>query len=108
MRLKDYTLNFFEEKFKEENNARVKLRIQMMMYLREGYTQREVNQMLRVSVGLVPYWKARFEKEGIEGLQDKEGRGIKSRISDEELKTVDEDRMMDLVLEKVAMVAIRK
>lgn len=82
---KKYSLKFFEKKFKQEKDSRVKLRIQMIMYLREGYTQREVSQMLKVSVGLVPYWKARFEKEGINGLRDKEGRGIKPQITGEQL-----------------------
>lgn len=83
--VKQYPLSFFEKKFKKEKNVRIKSRIQMMLYLREGYTQREVSKMLRVSVGLVPYWKARFEKEGIAGLQDKKGRGVKPQITDEQL-----------------------
>ena len=84
-KIKEYPLKFFERKFKKEKNVRIKFRIQMILYLREGYTQREVSKMLRVSVGLVPYWKARFEKEGIAGLQDKIGRGVKPQITDEQL-----------------------
>lgn len=85
MRLNKYSLKFFEEKFKSEKNSKVKTRVQMMMHLREGCTQREVSKMLRVSVGIVPYWKARFEKKGVEGLKDLEGRGVKPEISDEQL-----------------------
>lgn len=85
MEFKKYPLDFFEKKFKAEKNVKVKSRIQMMLYLREGYTQREVSQMLRVSVGLVPYWKKRFEKEGMTGLQDKKGRGVKPKITYEQL-----------------------
>lgn len=85
MEIKKYPLSFFERKFKAEKNVKVKLRIQMLLYLREGYTQREVSKMLCASVGIVPYWKARFEKEGIEGLADKEGRGVKPKISEEQL-----------------------
>ena len=66
MKLREYPIIFFERKFKAEKNSRIKLRIQMMMHLRDGYTQREVSKMLRVSTGIVPYWKARFEKEGID------------------------------------------
>lgn len=83
--LQQYPLSFFEEKFKSEKNAKVKTRTQMMMHLREGYTQREVSKMLRVSVGIVPYWKSRFEEEGIDGLKDKEGRGVKPKITDEQM-----------------------
>lgn len=85
MEFKKYPLSFFEMKYKAEKNIKVKSRIQMMLYLREGYTQREVSQMLRLSVGIVPYWKARFENQGIIGLNDKEGRGIKPRLDEEQL-----------------------
>lgn len=84
-KIKDYPLSFFEKKFKVEKNVKVKTRIQMMMHLREGYTQREVSKMLRVSVGIVPYWKSRFEEEGIDGLKDKEGRGVKPKITNEQM-----------------------
>ena len=85
MKLREYPIIFFERKFKAEKNSRIKLRIQMMMHLRDGYTQREVSKMLRVSTGIVPYWKARFEKEGIDGLRDKEGRGLKPKLVEEQL-----------------------
>lgn len=99
MEFRRYPLNFFERKFKTEKNVKVKLRIQMLLYLREGYTQREVSQMLRVSVGIVPYWKARFEKQGISGLNDEEGRGLKPKYSDEQLSmlgsAIDEGLLME-------------
>lgn len=85
MEFKKYPLCYFERKYKAEKDIKVKPRIQMMLYLREGYTQREVSQMLRVSVGIVPYWKARFQKQGINGLNDKEGRGLKPKLSEEQL-----------------------
>jgi len=99
MELKKYPLKFFERKFKAEKNSKVKLRIQMLLCLREGYTQREVSKMLRVSVGIVPFWKKRFESEGIRGLNDKEGRGIKPKLSEEQLSmlgsAIDEGVLMD-------------
>ena len=85
MEIKKYSINFFEKRYKAEKNPKVKSRILMMLYLREGYTQREVSQMLRVSVGIVPYWKARFEKRGIDGLRDEDGRGLKPKLSEEQL-----------------------
>lgn len=96
---KKYPLSFFERKYKAEKDSKVKSRIQMMLYLREGYTQREVSQMLRVSVGIVPYWKARFEKHGAKGLNDEEGRGLKPKLDDEQLSmlgsAIDEGLLMD-------------
>lgn len=83
--LKEYPISFFEKKFKTEKDAKVKMRIQILMHLREGYVQREVSKFLRISVGIVPYWKSRFENRGIEGLFDKKGRGVKQKISDEQM-----------------------
>ena len=85
MLLKEYSLKKIENKFKSETDVRVRERLQMILHLREGYTQREVSSMLRVSTGLVPYWKKRFETEGFIGFKDKEGRGVKPKITDNQL-----------------------
>src|SRR3989344_972142 len=94
MLLQKCAIDDLEKKFKFENNANVKTRIQIILYLREGKSQREVSAELRISVGIVPYWKKRFEKEGFDGLIDKKGRGRKSKLSKKEvfllLKKIDE------------------
>lgn len=85
MLLKQYPIKILEQRFKSESDVKVRERIQMMLHLREGYAQREVSSILHVSVGIVPFWKARFEKEGFAGLEDKEGRGVKPKITEEHL-----------------------
>jgi len=47
---------------------------------------RNVAELLRISLGLVHYWKQRFEKEGLAGLQDKFGRGRKSELNKKQMK----------------------
>jgi len=99
MKLRTYSLAAIERRYKVEKNVKVKLRLQMMMYLREGYTHRKVSEMLRVSVGIVAYWKKRFEEEGFDGLGDREGRGRKPQFTDEELSMlgglIDSGLLMD-------------
>src|SRR3989344_8625052 len=94
MLLQKCAINDLEKRFKLENNSNVKTRIQIILYLREGKSQREVSAELRISVGIVPYWKSRFEKEGFWGLEDKKGRGRKSKLNKKEvfllLKRIDE------------------
>lgn len=85
MLLKEFKVNKFEQKYKCEKDARMKQRLHILLLLREGYTQREVARMLHVSNGKIPFWKSRFETEGFEGLKDKEGRGVKPEISEEQL-----------------------
>lgn len=97
--MKEYPLAAIEKRFKAEREGKVKLRLQMMMHLRQGYTQREVAEMLRMSVGIVPYWKKRFEEGGFDGLLDHLGRGRKPHLDDEELSmlggSIDTGLLMD-------------
>ena len=86
MLLKNYKLDLLERKFKAETNFRIRERVQMMLYLREGHAQREVSSILHVSTGLVPYWKERFENEGFTGLKDKNGRGLKPKLNKKQLR----------------------
>ena len=85
MLLKESSIKTIEKKYKKEKDIKLKQRLHILLLLREGWTQREVAKMLRISNGIVPFWKARFESGGFDNLSDKEGRGIKSKMSDEEL-----------------------
>lgn len=85
MLLKTYSLRIIEEHFKIEEDVKVKTRLHLILLLREKYTQREVASMLKVSKGLVPFWKKRFEAEGFSGLKDKVGRGLKPSLTEEQL-----------------------
>ena len=85
MLLKEISIKELEKKYKKEKDIKLKQRFHILLLLREGWTQREVAKMLRISNGIVPFWKARFESGGFNSLNDKKGRGIKSKMSDEEL-----------------------
>lgn len=88
MKLLDVKTDVFERKFKIENNVNVRERLQILWYLRQKYTQREVAKMLSISNGIVAFWKKRFEQEGFIGLQDKEGRGRKAALTEEQLSMI--------------------
>ena len=85
MRIFNIKTAVFESKFKAEKNANVRERLQLLWYLRQKYTQREVAKLLSISNGIVAFWKKRFEQEGFVGLQDKEGRGRKAALTEEQL-----------------------
>ncbi len=85
MLLKNYPIRTFEEKYKGEKDFRVRERLQMLLYRRRGYTQREVSSLVSASVGIVPFWETRFKKEGFAGLSDREGRGLKPNLTEEQL-----------------------
>lgn len=85
MKILDVKTDVFERKFKAEETVNVRERLQILWYLRQKYTQREVAKMLSISNGIVAFWKKRFEQEGFTGLQDKEGRGRKAALTEEQL-----------------------
>ena len=85
MMILDVKTSVFEKKFKKERNVKVRERLQILWHLRQRYTQREVAKMLSISNGIVAFWKKRFEQEGFIGLQDKEGRGRKAALTEEQL-----------------------
>jgi transposase len=85
MKISKIKANIFEKKFKAEKNVKLRVRLQIIWNLRLGYTQREIAKMLSVSNGIVAFWKQRFEQEGFTGLHDKDGRGRKSAITEEQL-----------------------
>lgn len=85
MILKEISVSELEIRYKKEKDRKIKQRLHILLLLREDWTQREVAKMLHISNGLVPFWKSRFESGGFVSLQDKEGRGIKPKLNEEEL-----------------------
>ena len=88
MQLQTYPLASLEETYKQERDARVKERVQIILFLKEKESYREISSRLRITIGLITYWKKRFERNGIEGLKDKKGRGRKSDLDKNQLKEI--------------------
>jgi len=89
MLLKKYSLDFLKGKYKEEKDMKIKERFQIILLLREGNSQRDVSATLYISLGKVSFWKGRLEKGGVEMLKDKKGRGLKSKLQENELNVID-------------------
>ena len=56
------------------------LRAHIVLLRSEGFGQQEVASRLGVSAPSVSKWSQRFDREGLDGLKDKPGRGAKPRI----------------------------
>jgi transposase len=69
---------------KQERNARARLRLIGLAHLKDGNSITATAKMCRVGRSTVYDWLNRFEQEGLEGLQEKEGRGRKSKLSKEQ------------------------
>lgn len=65
---------------KKESHPRVRIRLLALGHLGLGKTKTEVAEMFQVSFPALRQWLTRFISEGIEGLQEKEGKGRKRKL----------------------------
>ena len=64
------------------------LRARIVLQRAEGHRERDVADALGVSLTTVSIWSRRFEEQGLEGLQDKAGRGRKPWLPAEKVEQV--------------------
>lgn len=69
-------------------SKRDSLRAAIVLRRAEAIRQMQVARELRVSVACVNKWSQRFERDGMEGLKDRSGRGRPSTIPAEKVKEV--------------------
>ncbi len=71
----------------------VGIRLYLVYLVALGHSSRKLSELHHISFKQITNWVHRFEKQGIEGLKDRSGRGRKSALSDQQL-----DRIKKLVL----------
>lgn len=69
-------------------SKRDSLRAAIVLRRAEGVKQAQVAEELGVSITSVNKWSQRFERDGLEGLKDKKGRGRPSSISAQQVEKV--------------------
>tara|TARA_R110002051_G_scaffold174752_1_gene244908 strand:+ start:958 stop:1422 length:465 start_codon:yes stop_codon:yes gene_type:complete len=80
-----------------KNNADFLLatRLNMVYHVARGHSSREVASWYGVSFKQVVNWVHRFEQNGVEGLENRSGRGRKSYLTDQQI-----EKIRAIVLEK--------
>src|SRR3989344_6668208 len=61
--------------YKKENDAKIRERILMNIYVLQGENMRTVAERLNCTHPLVIFWKKRYEKEGLVGLRTRKKSG---------------------------------
>lgn len=69
---------------KKEPNPRIRIRLLALGHLSSGKSKTEVVEMFQVTFPTLRLWLTRFIAEGIEGLQDKVGKGRKRKLLPEQ------------------------
>lgn len=73
---------------KSKEEYKVALRLQMVYLIHQGKSSREVADIYQVSFKQVLNWVHRFEREGLEGLIDRGGKGRKPNLSVKEMSQI--------------------
>jgi transposase len=94
--MKDYD---FAKLAKRARHPREKMRFLGFVHFKEGKTVSEVSEILKVTRNALYQWLRAFEKEGLEGLTEKGGRGRKSLI-DESEREVFKQSVLELQAQK--------
>ncbi len=67
-------------------SIKVKKRMKAMKMVADGLSKKEISRRLMLGKNTVYRWVKRANEEGIDGLKDKEGRGRKMKLKENELK----------------------
>ena len=66
----------------------VGIRLYLVYLVALGHSSRKLSELHHISFKQITNWVHRFEKQGIEGLKDRSGRGRKSALSDQQLDRI--------------------
>lgn len=86
LEVKGYTSEEIRSLFNTDDKYKVGMRLYAVYQVSLGRPTRELEDVYNTSFKQICNWVHRFEQEGIEGLKDKQGRGRKTRLSEEKLE----------------------
>lgn len=79
-----YTAEEIKALFNTDDKYKIGLRLYAVYQVALGQPTRKLETLYNTSFKQITNWVHRFEKEGLQGLKDKPGRGRKSRLSVEQ------------------------
>jgi len=68
--------------FRDDERYTIGIRLYAVYQVALGQPSRKLEELYNTSFKQITNWVHRFEKEGIEGLKDKEGRGRSARLTE--------------------------
>lgn len=72
----------------QKEDYKVGIRLHMVYMVSLGHSSRKLAELHQVSFKQITNWVHQFEKEGIDGLRDKKGRGRRGNLSDDQLQKI--------------------
>jgi transposase len=86
--VKGYSPEAIKALFNKDERYKIGYRLYAVYQVSLGQPSRKLEDVYNTSFKQITNWVHRFEKEGLDGLVDKPGRGRKSRLSPEDQGTI--------------------
>lgn len=83
-KVKGYNPKDIKALFSKDEKYKIGIRLYAVYQVSLGKPSREVAELYDTNFKQILNWVHRFEKEGVEGLRDKSGRGRKSKLTQEQ------------------------
>jgi transposase len=84
LKVGNYSADEIKAMFRKDERYTVGLRLYAVYQVALGQSSRKLEDVYNTSFKQITNWVHRFEKEGIDGLRDKEGRGRIARLNKEQ------------------------
>ena len=82
LKVANYTPEQIKALFRDNERYTIGIRLYAVYQVSLGQSSRKLEELYNTSFKQITNWVHRFEKEGIDGLRDKEGRGRTSQLSE--------------------------
>lgn len=93
--VKGYTPEMIKSLFSKDDRYKAGMRLYAVYQVSLGVPSRKLEELYNTSFKQVLNWVHRFEREGLEGLRDRPGRGRRKRLTDGQM-----ERLSTLVSEE--------
>jgi len=84
LKVGNYSAEDIKAMFRKDERYTIGLRLYAVYQVALGQPSRKLEELYNTSFKQITNWVHRFEKEGIDGLRDKEGRGRIGRLNKEQ------------------------
>ena len=84
LKVGNYSADEIKAMFRKDERYTIGLRLYAVYQVALGKSSRKLEELYNTSFKQITNWVHRFEKEGIDGLRDKEGRGRRAKLDKEQ------------------------
>lgn len=88
LKVRNYDAEQIKALFRDDERYTIGIRLYAVYQVALGQPSRKLEYLYNTSFKQITNWVHRFEKEGVNGLRDKEGRGRTHRLTEEQRKRI--------------------